>query len=83
MSKVLTSVTVDEDVLRAVRIQAARTGKCDSEVIEEALRRDLGMDTLAEIWARVKNPLSEKESLDLAVAEVHEMRRETRAAGGP
>jgi hypothetical protein len=73
---------MDEEVLRAVRIKAARTGKGDSEVIEETLRRDLGLDALAEIWARVENPLSEKESLDLAVAEVHEMRREMRAAGG-
>lgn len=83
MPKARTRVTVDEEVLRAVRVKAARTGKRDSEVIEESLRRDLGLDALAEMWARVEKPLSEKESLDLAVAEVHEMRREMRAAGGP
>lgn len=81
MPKARTTLTVDEEVLRAVRIKAARTGKRDSEVIEESLRRDLGLDELERIWARVK-PLSEKESLDLAYAELHAMRRERDAAGG-
>lgn len=81
MAKTRTTLTVDEDVWRAVRIKAARTGKRDSEVIEESLRRDLGLDALEEIWARVK-PAPEKEGLQLAVAELHEMRREKRAAGG-
>ncbi|HMI82226.1 MAG TPA: hypothetical protein VK480_10600 [Solirubrobacterales bacterium] len=81
MAKTRTTLTVDEEVLRAVRIKAARTGKRDSEVIEESLRRDLDLDTLTEIWARVK-PLSEKEAMELAYSELHEMRRERRAAGG-
>jgi hypothetical protein len=81
MSKIRTTLTVDEDVLRAVRIKAARTGKRDSEVIEESLRRDLGLDALEEIWARVKS-LPEEEALDLAYKELHDMRREKRAAGG-
>lgn len=82
MAKTRTTLTVDEDVLRAVRIKAARTGKRDSEVIEESLRRDLGLNRLEELWARVK-PLPEKESLELAYEELHAMRREKRAAGGP
>jgi hypothetical protein len=41
MSKVRTTLTIEEDVLRAVRVRAARLGKRDSEVIEQALRRDL------------------------------------------
>lgn len=81
MARTRTTLTVDEDVLRAVRIKAARTGKRDSEVIEESLRRDLGLDALDEIWASVK-PATEEESLDLAYTELHEMRREQRAAGG-
>jgi gamma-glutamyl:cysteine ligase YbdK (ATP-grasp superfamily) len=81
MSKARTTLTVDEDVLRAVRIKAARTGKRDSEVIEESLRRDLGLDALEEIWASVK-PATEKEGLNLAYSELHTMRRERRAAGG-
>jgi hypothetical protein len=31
---------------------AARTGRRDSEVIEETLRRDLGLELLERIWAR-------------------------------
>ena len=42
MQKTRATLIVDEDIMRAVRIQAARTGKRDSEVIEESLRRDLG-----------------------------------------
>lgn len=82
MPKTRTTLTVDEDVLRAVRIKAARTGKRDSEVIEESLRRDLRLDRLDEIWARV-NPAPEVEGMELAVSEVHAMREEQRAAGGP
>lgn len=81
MAKTRTTLTVDEEVLRAVRIKAARTGRRDSEVIEESLRRDLGLDALEEIWGSVR-PASEEESLNLAYAELHEMRREQHAAGG-
>jgi gamma-glutamyl:cysteine ligase YbdK (ATP-grasp superfamily) len=80
MAKTRTTLTVDEEVLRAVRIKAARTGKRDSEVIEESLRRDLGIGELERIWAKVK-PLPEKESLELAYSELHAMRRERDAAG--
>lgn len=60
-----TTVTLDDDVLRAVRIRAARTGKRDSEVIEAALRRDLALDLLDELWAT--NDLDEDEAMDLAL----------------
>lgn len=82
MAKARTTLTVDEEVLRAVRIKAARTGKRDSEVIEESLRRDLGLDELERLWARVK-PLPEREALDLAYSELDAMRKERDAAGGP
>lgn len=73
MAKVRTTLTVDADVLRAVKIKAARSGKGDSEVIEEALRRDLGLDLLDRIWARHR--LSEEEALRLAVEAQHATRR--------
>jgi gamma-glutamyl:cysteine ligase YbdK (ATP-grasp superfamily) len=79
MPKTRTTVTLEEEVFRAVKIKAARTGKRDSQVIEEALRRDLGMD-VEDLWARV-TPAPEAKSLALANAEVHAMRRERRAAG--
>jgi hypothetical protein len=73
MPKARTTVTLDERVLRAVRIRAARTGRRDSEVIEEALRRDLGLDLLEQIWATAD--LEEDEALRLAVEAQHESRR--------
>jgi ribbon-helix-helix CopG family protein len=73
MPKQRTTVTLDERVLRAVRVKAARTGRRDSDVIEEALRRDLGLELLEQIWA--KADLAEDEALSLAVEEQHKARR--------
>jgi hypothetical protein len=73
MPKARTTVTLDERVVRAVRIRAARTGRRDSEVIEEALRRELGLDLLERIWATAD--LEEDEALGLAVDAQHESRR--------
>ncbi|MGA2306732.1 MAG: ribbon-helix-helix protein, CopG family [Acidimicrobiales bacterium] len=73
MPKTRTTLTIDERVLTAVKVRAARTGKGDSEVIEEALRRDLGLDLLERLWA--KNDLPEDEAMALAV----EAQRATRS----
>lgn len=73
MPKVRTTVTLDDEVMRAVRVKAARTGRRDSDVIEEALRRDLGFDVLERIWAR--NDLSEEEAMELANEALHETRK--------
>ncbi len=72
MSKARTTVTIDERVLTAVRVRAARTGKGDSEVIEEALRRALGLDLLERLWA--KNDLEENEAMALAIEAQHATR---------
>jgi hypothetical protein len=77
MPKVRTTVTLDERVLRALRVKAARTGRRDSEVIEEALRRDLGLDLLERIWASAD--LDEDEAMRIAVEEQHKARRAPRA----
>jgi hypothetical protein len=76
MSKTRTTLTIDEDVLRAVKVRAARLGKGDSEVIEEALRRDLGLELLDRLWARTN--LSETEAVELAVEAQHASRRRQR-----
>lgn len=76
MPKVRTTLTLDEEVLRAVKVRAARSGKGDSKVIEEALRRDLGLDLLERLWAR--NRLSEEEARKLAVEAQHKSRRRPR-----
>lgn len=81
MSKTRTTVTLDDDVFRAVKIKAARSGKRDSQVIQESLRRDLGLDDLAELWAKV-TPASEEEGVALATDELRAMRKERRGEGG-
>lgn len=73
MAKVRTTLTVDEEVLRAVKIVAARTGKGDSQVIEEALRRDLGLELIERLWSR--NQMPEEDAMALAI----EAQRATRA----
>jgi len=80
MAKTRTTLTIDEDLFRAIKIKAARTGMRDSQVIEESLRRDLGFDGLEDIWAQVK-PAPEVDGLDLANAEIHAMREEKRETG--
>lgn len=76
MPKARTTLTIDQDVLRAVKVRAARTGKGDSEVIEEALRRDLGLDLLERLWE--KNRMPEDEAVALAVEAQHSSRRRRR-----
>jgi Ribbon-helix-helix protein, copG family len=76
MGKVRTTLTVDESVLGAVKVRAARLGRGDSEVIEESLRRDLGLDLLERLWAQ--NDLSEADATRLAVEAQHRTRRESR-----
>ena len=76
MAKVRTTLTIDEDVLRAVKVRGARTGKGDSEVIEEALRRELGFDLLDRLWQR--NDLGEDQALTLAIEAQHTTRRRRR-----
>ena len=71
---------VDQDVMRAARVRAARTDKRDSEVVEDALRAYLGFDVLASVWAR--SDLGEDEAMRLAVVETHAARAEKRAARG-
>jgi Arc/MetJ-type ribon-helix-helix transcriptional regulator len=73
MPKRRTTVTLDERVLRAVRVKAARAGRRDSDVIEDALRRDLGFELLDRVWERAD--LDEDEALRLAVEAQHEARR--------
>ncbi len=72
MAKVRTTVTLDEQVLKWVKVRAARMGKGDSELIEESLRRDLGLDLLDRLWS--KNQISEGQAMRLAVEAQHSTR---------
>jgi len=69
-------LTIDENVLRLVKIRAARTGKADSAVIEESLRRDLGLSSSTSMWER--NDLPEKKATALAVEAQHRTRQSRR-----
>lgn len=73
MAKKKATVYVDEDVLRAAKVMAARRGKRDSEIVEEALRAYSAAGIAEEVWTR--SDLSEKEALGLAYEELHAMRR--------
>jgi hypothetical protein len=76
VTKVRTTLTIDEEVLRLVKVRAARTGKGDSEVIEESLRRDLGLDLLYGLWSG--EALPEQKAMELAVEAQHATRRRSR-----
>jgi predicted CopG family antitoxin len=73
MPKVRTTITVDEDVLRAVRVKAARSGKGLSETIEDALRRHTLLDVFERLWERNAD-LSEQEAMKLALEAQHATR---------
>lgn len=65
MTKTRTTLTIDEALLRAVKVQAAGTGVGDSEIIERTVRRELGFDLLDEIWANAD--MTEDEAMELAL----------------
>jgi hypothetical protein len=76
MSKVRTTLTIDESVMKAVKMRAARMGRGDSQVIEDSLRRDLGLDLLERLWEG--NNLTERDATALAVEAQHQTRRRRR-----
>lgn len=78
MAKVRTTLTIDEEVLKWVKIRAARTGVSDSAVIEQSLRRDLKLDVLDELWSAAT--MSEAEASALALEAQHATRPRRRAS---
>ncbi|TME02076.1 MAG: ribbon-helix-helix protein, CopG family [Chloroflexi bacterium] len=76
MAKVRTTLTLDIEVMRLVKVRAAREGKGDSEVIEESLRRDLGLALLDKLWA--KNRMSEEQAMQVALEAQHATRNRRR-----
>ena len=55
-----------------MKVLAARTGRGDSEVIEEAVRKELGHDLLDRLWAAAN--LTENGALELALEAQHATR---------
>lgn len=72
-----TTLYVDEEVLRAARVYAARRDLRDSEVIEAALRRFLGLELFDSVWARNADR-SPDDAEALASSELAAARRERR-----
>jgi Arc/MetJ family transcription regulator len=68
-----TTIYIDDEVLQATRLLAAREGKEENEIFEEAIRRHLGLDVLDDIWAR--SDLTEDEALEVAYEELHRARQ--------
>jgi hypothetical protein len=68
-----TTVYLEDDLLRATKVAAARAGKRDYQVVEEALRAYLGFELLERVAAR--SDLKGDEALDLAYRELHQSRR--------
>ena len=68
-----TTVYLDDELVRAAKIAAARSGKRDYQVFEEALRAYLGLELLERVGAR--SDLTEEQALDLAYRELHQSRR--------
>ena len=86
MARKKTTVYIDESLLRAAKVAAARSGKREYEVFEEALRRHLGFAGVVEhVWSGI-NPdeaPSDEEADRIAAEELAAARaeRSTRKAG--
>jgi hypothetical protein len=78
MARRKTTVYLDEDVVRASRVLAARTGQHEYEIVNAALRTFLGLAAVERVWAG--SQLTDEEAATLAYGELQAMHRE--AGGG-
>ena len=84
MAKTRVTLSIDDDVLRSARISAARKGKRDSELVEDALRDYLGFGVIQRIQEKSEfKHLSEEAVEALIESEVYAPRAEQRAARRP
>ncbi len=86
MTRKKTTVYIDEALLRATKVAAARAGKREYEVFEEALRRHLGFaGAIEQIWAGIspEQAPNEEEAARIAAEELAAVRteRSTRRVG--
>lgn len=65
---------IDEELVRDLKIRAAREAKPEYVVIEEALRAHLPGNVFRQLAARVRNPLDEDEAMRIAVRETRAVR---------
>ena len=75
MAKTRVTLSIDDDVLRSARIAAARAGKRDSELVEDALCDYLGFGVIKQIQEKSEfKHLSEEEVMEIVYAELHASR---------
>ncbi len=75
MARRRTTLYLDDELLQAATERAARTGRAQRDVIEEALRRYLGLETTVR-RIQTRGDLDEDESLALAYRELDAYRAE-------
>ena len=68
-----TTIYIDDSVLRALKIAAARAGQHDYELVEQALRAHLGMELLQRTG--MSPALGENKAMKLAYEELHRSRK--------
>jgi len=73
MARRKTTVYIEEDLLKAAKILAVRTGKKEYQVLEDALKQYLGLSVIETVWRR--STLREDQGLRLAYKELHAARR--------
>lgn len=85
MARKKTTVYIEESLLRAAKIAAARSGKREYEIFEEALSRHLGFTRAVEnIWTgiRPEDAPTEEEAARIAAEELAAERVERRRKAG-
>lgn len=82
MARIRTEVELDEAVLRQAQAAAENSGRSRDDVIEEALRRQLGGGALDDVLHRVRaaSDLSAEQALELAYSERDAERAQRRQA---
>lgn len=76
MARRKTTVYIEDELLKAAKVMAARNGKHEYEVFEDALKKHMGLELLDRIWQQ--NDMDEDEAMKLAYDELHAMRAERR-----
>jgi predicted transcriptional regulator len=81
MARRRVTVSLGEDVVRALDHEAERAGKSRSQIVEQTLARELAGAAIEHIWSSSQGPsLTDEEAMELAYSELHAMRRAKRAA---
>jgi hypothetical protein len=78
MARQKVTLYLDPDVLRSLRVAAARRGVKDSDLVEEAVKEHVGLAAWERMWAETaKLGLTEDEALAIALEAQHTGRRAT------